>query len=93
MKYTPNENQIKWGITAFGVIAAAVILYFIIARAEGLAEGLGVVSEHGHFLCFLERFCHIIKPMVLGLKIYAPEFRNLWQILGGPRFAGRALAL
>ena len=54
MKYTPNENQIKWGITAFGVIAAAVILYFIIARAEGLAEGLGKIAD-------------ILMPFVYGL--------------------------
>ena len=54
MKYTPNENQIKWGITAFGVIAAAVILYFIIARADGLAEGLGKIAD-------------ILMPFVYGL--------------------------
>ena len=44
MKYTPNENQIKWGITAFGVIACAVILYFVIARADKVAAGLDTVA-------------------------------------------------
>ena len=54
MKYTPNENQIKWGITAFGVIACAVILYFVIARADKVAAGLDTVAG-------------ILMPFIYGL--------------------------
>ena len=54
MKYKPNDNQIRWGITAFGVIAAAVILYFIIAKASGLAAAIGYIID-------------ILMPFIYGL--------------------------
>ena len=60
---------------------------------ERFAEGFRVGSENRGFYSLLRCFCHKNKPMVLGLKIHEGKFRNLCLDMGGPRFAGRALAL
>lgn len=54
MKYRPSENQIKWGVTAFMVIGACIILFFLILKIEPLFD-------------FLDRVVGILAPFFYGL--------------------------
>ncbi len=56
MKKLDNHPHFKIGITAFGVIAASIVLYFSIARFEEIAKAVGRIFE-------------IMQPFVIGLAL------------------------
>lgn len=71
MKLKFEHIHMKWGITGFLVIAASIIFFFIVYRAETLIDGLDTVVQ-------------ILMPFVYGLfmayllcPLYNWGFRNL----------------
>ena len=40
MKFKPEKKHLQWGLTAFFVIAAAILFYFVIFHMASLKEDL-----------------------------------------------------
>ncbi len=56
MKIERSSSYFKWGITAFCVIGASIILYFMIERMDAILTAVNVVSG-------------ILTPFILGLVL------------------------
>lgn len=56
MKIKLNNKYIKWGVTAFLVLAAAIAFYYFIFHSANIRAGFGTVID-------------ILMPVVLGLSI------------------------
>lgn len=56
MKIRLNNKYIKWGMTAFLVLAAAIAFYYFIFHSSNIRAGIGTVID-------------ILMPVVLGLSI------------------------
>lgn len=54
MKINYDNQQFKWGLTAFAVLASAIIFFFIVYKFPQLSSGFG-------------KFIKIIMPFVYGL--------------------------
>lgn len=54
MKYRPDDNQIKWGVTAFCVAGAGLLLFFLIAKIRPVFD-------------FLDTLAGILSPFFYGL--------------------------
>lgn len=54
MKLKLNNKYIKWGLTAFLVIAASIVFYYFIFQRESIVAGIGTLT-------------HILMPIVFGL--------------------------
>ena len=54
MKLKWNNNYVRWGITAFVVIAASIIFYYFVFHSSNIVAGL-------------RRLTDILMPLVFGL--------------------------
>lgn len=75
MKFNFEEKHFKWGITAFLVITACILVYFAVERFDEFSEGLGKVTG-------------ILTPFIYGLvfayllcPVYNFTTRNLYALV------------
>lgn len=54
MKFKLNNNYVRWGLTAFLVIAAAIVFYYFMFHSSNIIAGL-------------QRLIDILMPLVFGL--------------------------
>jgi predicted PurR-regulated permease PerM len=54
MKFNKNSKYVRWGLTAFGVIAGGITFYYFIFHSTNIKSGIGTVLD-------------ILKPVLFGL--------------------------
>jgi predicted PurR-regulated permease PerM len=79
MKLKPEKKHLQWGITAFLVIAAAILFYYVIFHMGSLKSGLDILLDILMPLIFGAVIAYLFWPLVklFEQKLFTPLFRKM----------------
>ncbi|MBR4529438.1 MAG: AI-2E family transporter [Lachnospiraceae bacterium] len=89
MKWKPDKNQIRWGVTAFVVVACCMLFYFVLFHGQKIASGI-----HSFLHAMMAVNCGIVIAYVLSpvlgfveKRIFAPVYSKKGIDLHDPVYA------
>lgn len=78
MKFRVDKKYISWGLTAFFVVSASILLYYLIFHSSSLSQGLGTFIRIAMPILDGIILAYLLTPLVNGIerKVFLPFLKK-----------------